>query len=108
MSNPRQVAFDALIKVEKQGGYSNLTLDYVLSKNELNSKDRAFVSNLFYGTVERKITLDYQLSLYLTKPVDKLKTQVVAHTYTILHLTVLQIPKLVKAPYQHLSCFPKY
>lgn len=94
MSNPRQVAFDALIKVEKQGGYSNLTLDYVLSKNELNSKDRAFVSNLFYGTVERKITLDYQLSLYLTKPLKKLKPEVL----TIMRMGAYQILFMDKIP----------
>ena len=66
MSESRQTAFDALIKTERQGGFSNLTLDSVLSKTNLDTRDRSFVSNIFYGVIERQITIDYQLSKYFS------------------------------------------
>ncbi len=94
MSNSRQVAFDALIKMEKQGGFSNLTLDSCLSKTTLDARDRSFVSNLFYGVIERRITLDYQLSLYLSKPLKKLKPEVLV----IMRMGVYQILFMDKVP----------
>ena len=87
MSNPRQIAFEALMKTVRDGGYSNLTLDAVLSKSDLDTRDKSFVSNLFYGVIERQLTVDYQLALYLSKPLKKLKPEVL----TILRLGVYQI-----------------
>ena len=87
MSNPRQIALEALLKTTKDGAYSNLTLDAVLSKSDLDTRDKSFVSNLFYGVIERQLTIDYQLSLYLSKPLKKLKPEVLA----ILRLGAYQI-----------------
>lgn len=78
MVNARKVAFDAIMKLERDSAFSNLTLDAFLNKYELESRDKSFVSALFYGVIERKITLDYNLSLYLQKPLSKLKPEAVA------------------------------
>lgn len=94
MSNPRQIAFDALSKTQRDGGFSNLTIDAVLSKSNLDTRDRSFVSNLFYGVIERQLTIDYQLSLYLSKPIKKLKPEVL----TILRLGAYQILFMDKVP----------
>ncbi len=75
MSTARQIAFNALCKIEKDSSYSNLALDSILSKSELDTRDKSFVSALFYGVIERKLTLDYNLSLYLSKPLKKLKPE---------------------------------
>ena len=68
MSNPRQTAFEALMKTSRDGAFSNLALDSILSKSKLDTRDKSFVSNLFYGVIERQLTIDYQLALYLSKP----------------------------------------
>ncbi|MBQ3136116.1 MAG: 16S rRNA (cytosine(967)-C(5))-methyltransferase RsmB [Clostridia bacterium] len=77
MINTRKVAFEALTKIEKDSAFSNITLDAFLNKYQLDSRDKSFVSALFYGVIERKITLDYNLSLYLQKPISKLKPEAI-------------------------------
>ena len=94
MSNPRQIAFEALMKTARYGAFSNLALDGVLSKTNLDTRDKSFVSNLFYGVIERQITIDYQLSLYLSKPLKKLKPEVLS----ILRAGAYQILFMDKVP----------
>lgn len=94
MQNPRQIAYEALLKTEKEGAYSNIALDFLLSKTDYDTRDKAFVSNLFYGVIERKITLDYQISLYLSKPISKLKKELL----TILRAGAYQILFMDKVP----------
>lgn len=94
MQNPRQLAFEALTKTEKDGAYSNIALDFLLSKSDCDTRDRAFVSNLFYGVIERKITLDYNIALYLSKPINKLKKDVL----TVLRLGAYQLLFMDKVP----------
>lgn len=67
--NERQLAFKILNKIERDNAYSNLTLDAALRENAAASaSSSAFVTALVYGVTERKITLDFILSRYLTKP----------------------------------------
>lgn len=94
MLNPRQIAFEALLKTEKDGAYSNIALDFLLSKTDYDTRDRAFVSNLFYGVIERKLTLDYQIALYLSKPLNKTKSDIL----TLLRLGAYQILFMDKVP----------
>ena len=91
---PRRVAFDILLKIEKDNAYSNLTLDGILSSSGLDTRDKAFVSALVYGVTERKLTLDYQLSSCLNKPLKKLKPQVLV----ILRLGVYQLLFMDRVP----------
>lgn len=94
MINARQIAFEALLKTFKNDAYSNLTLDKFLSKADIDIRDKAFVSALFYGTIERKITIDYQLEKYLSKPLKKLKPEVLI----ILEMGAYQILFMDKVP----------
>ena len=94
MKTPRQSAFDILYKIYKDSAYSNLALDSFLDSSSYSGADRAFVSALVYGVCERTITLDYQLSLYLTQPLKKLKPQVL----TVLRMGAYQILFMDKVP----------
>ncbi len=95
MKNARQTAFEALLKVHKDGAYSNLVLDGLLKENDgLDERDRAFVSNIVYGTLDRLILIDYNLSLYLNQPVRKLKPEL----HTILRMGAYQILFMDKVP----------
>lgn len=73
MKNPRLVAFEALYSILSDNAYSNLTIDKMLS--DVDKKDRGLVSNLVYGVIERKLTLEYIINQYLdgkTKPKVKI------------------------------------
>ena len=74
MDNPRRTAVLALVKQEKSG-YANLVLSQVLQNFTGTPRERAFVSAVFYGTIERQITLDTLLQPMLTKPLAKLDAE---------------------------------
>lgn len=94
MKSARQTAFEILNKIQRDESYSNLVLDSALDKAEIDIKEKRFVSALVYGVTERRITLDYNLSLYLSQPLKKLKPQVL----TALRLGAYQILFMDKIP----------
>lgn len=95
MKSARQVAFEALLKVHKDGAYSNLAVDSLLKENHgLDERDRAFVCNLVYGTLDRLMLIDYNLGLYLNQPVRKLKPEL----HTILRMGTYQLLFMDKVP----------
>ena len=53
----RQVAVQALIRVQDEDAYSNITLDAALRESGLTGRDAAFATALFYLSLERRITL---------------------------------------------------
>ncbi len=95
MKNARQIAFEALLKIHRDSAYSNLAVDVALKENaHLDDRDKAFVSNIVYGTLDRLILIDYNLSLYLNQPVKKLKPEL----HTILRMGVYQLLFMDKVP----------
>ena len=49
MDKARRIAVQALVRQE-ESGFANLVLNAVLEHQNLNGRDRAFVSALFYGS----------------------------------------------------------
>mgnify|MGYP004571142273 FL=1 len=72
---PRMAVLELLLKVS-DNAYSNLALDGLLNKTNYCKQDKAFISRLFYGVIERQVTLDYIISLYSSKPLQKLDKSV--------------------------------
>lgn len=68
----RQITFQALMRVETDSSYSNLTLDKELSESQLDGRDKRFVTGLFYGVIEKKLLLDYNLAVLSEKPLGAL------------------------------------
>ena len=64
--NSRQIAFEILNKIETDDSFSNIMLNNYLKKIE-SSVDKAFISRLVYGVVERKLTLDYIIGKFCKK-----------------------------------------
>ena len=91
MKTTREISTDILHSVLEDGGYANLILNRSLSGME-NRRDRAFVTNLVYGTLHRLTPIDYQLTSFLQKPVRSkdayLKTILRAGFYEILYTSV--------------------
>lgn len=64
--NPRKIAIDVLIRVE-QGAYSHIALKEALLKSEISPLDKAFVTELVYGTIRRRNTLDFIINSFVQK-----------------------------------------
>lgn len=86
----RSVALRALLQMEKYDGYSNVVLDHMLCSSGLSKRDRALASTLFYGVLERQLTLDYWIRQCLREPQKKLDPSAMAAlrcgTYQIMFL----------------------
>ena len=95
VKSARQIAYEILLKIEVSQAYSNLAIDSAVKVYNPDSTDCAFISRLVYGVVERKITLDYAISQYLSKPIKKTKPEVL----TILRLGAYQILYMDKIPH---------
>jgi 16S rRNA (cytosine967-C5)-methyltransferase len=54
----RQVAVEALAQVD-EGGYANLILGELLDTSGMDQRDKAFATELFYGTVRRRRSVDW-------------------------------------------------
>lgn len=94
MPNARKVAVDMLLKVETDSAYSNIILKSTLSQSELSSVDKAFATAIFYGVLDRKITLDYFLDSLTKTPFSKTD----AFTKTVLRAALYQILFMDKVP----------
>lgn len=71
----RVVALGVLVRVD-DSAYSNLVLPGVLRDSGLSTRDRAFVTDLVYGTLRRRRTLDHLLDRALDRPLDALDAPV--------------------------------
>ena len=65
----------ALVRQE-QDGFSNLILDAELRRRELDGRDKAFASAIFYTVLEHRGTIDYILEQFLPKGLAKLDAPV--------------------------------
>ena len=91
---PRLLAYELLLKAEKGNQYSNIILDNALKEHEMGDADKRLASALFYGVIERKITLDYQISKLSARPIKELDTSVM----TALRIGVYQLAFLDRIP----------
>lgn len=72
--NLREMALEILLETEKNGAYPNVLLKQMLDKYiYMEKQERAFLTRLVEGTVERQITLDYLIDHVSKTPVKKMK-----------------------------------
>ena len=69
MKTARQIAVEALGKVNGSKGYSNIVIDKALEQSGLGLRDAAFATALFYGVLERMLTLDHCIAGFSAKRV---------------------------------------
>ncbi|ANK59373.1 16S rRNA (cytosine(967)-C(5))-methyltransferase RsmB [Loigolactobacillus backii] len=90
---PRYLAVDILERVEKEGSYANIALDQVLDRVRLNSSDAGLLTNIVYGVIQHRLTLDYWLAPFIKKP-----QQLEHWVRQVLRLSVYQMTYLDKIP----------
>ena len=94
MDNPRRLALDSLIKAETSASYSNLEVNAVLSKANLEKVDAALYTALYLGVTEKIITLDYLITKYSAMHIKELDTE----TKNALRLGFYQLLYMDKIP----------
>ena len=88
MKNTRETAFQVIYKVLEEGEHSHVVLrQALLQEKDAEKRDRAFVTRLVEGTLERMLTLDYVLNQVSNTPVKKMKPII----RTILRMSVYQL-----------------
>jgi 16S rRNA (cytosine967-C5)-methyltransferase len=93
--NTRELALDCLIEVMEKDRYSHLVLRGVLDKYAyLEKQERAFLTRLVEGTIERTVELDYILDIYSGVKVKKMKPFI----RNLLRMSVYQLRHMDSVP----------
>lgn len=70
----RELVLGILLEVTRDGEYSHIALRNVLNKYQyLDKKDRAFITRVTEGTLERMIEIDYIINQFSNVKVNKMK-----------------------------------
>ncbi|MGE0880088.1 MAG: transcription antitermination factor NusB [Acidimicrobiia bacterium] len=64
----RRIALDTLVRIDTDGAFANLLLPTVLNNADLSKRDRAFVTELVYGTTRMRRACDWLVDRFLAKP----------------------------------------
>lgn len=90
-TNVRALAFETIQDIINDKAYSNIIIDDVLSNNELNRADKGLYTELVYGTLKRKYTLDYLLKPFV-------QTKLKGWVRQLLWMSIYQYVYLDKIP----------
>lgn len=94
MKSARSIVLEALCKMKDEDAFSNIVIDNLLQTSKLDARDRAFASKLFYGVIERSITLDYCISKYSKMPMKKISNDIL----NILRMGIYQLLFMKSVP----------
>ncbi len=90
-TNVRLLAFETIQDIINDKAYSNIIINEVLSNNELNRADKSLFTELVYGTLKRKYTLDYFLKPFV-------QTKLKGWVRQLLWMSIYQYAYLDKIP----------
>jgi len=90
IDNPRLLAFEVLAQVELQGAYSNLLLPKALTESSLDDKDRAFATELVYGTLRMQGRHDH----FISAASDRILEQIDPKALIMLRLGTHQLKQM--------------
>lgn len=94
MGIDRKVAVEVLDAVFFKNAYSNIVLNNALNKYKLNEKDKGFITELIYGTIKHKYTIDIILNNHIKKGIKSVDK----HVLNILRIGIYQLRYLDKVP----------
>lgn len=93
--NIRELILGILMEVAKEGNYSHLVIRSVLEKYQyLDKKERAFLTRVAEGTLQRRIELDYIINQYSKVKVNKMKPVI----QNIMRMSVYQMKYMDSVP----------
>ena len=93
--NDRELILEILLAVTRDGEYSHIALRNVLENYQyLDKSERAFITRVTEGTLERMIELDYIINQFSKTKVDKMKPVI----RTIIRSAVYQLKYMDSVP----------
>lgn len=94
MTDPRYLAVKLLDKTFSSGSYSNLQLDSGLKASDLDDRGKKLCSAVYYGVIERRLTLDHIIGGLSSRPIAKLDSIIL----NILRCGIYQIMYMDSVP----------
>ncbi|SEV91445.1 16S rRNA (cytosine967-C5)-methyltransferase [[Clostridium] fimetarium] len=93
--NLRAVILDILLEVNEHDAYSHIVMNNALSKYQyLDKNERAFITRLAGGTIEKQIELDYIIDFFSKTKITKMKPLI----RNLLRMSVYQIKYMSQVP----------
>lgn len=93
--NERELVLDMLLQITRDGEYSHIVIKNVLDKYQyLDKRERAFITRVVNGTLERMIEIDYIINLFSKVKVNKMKPLI----RTVLRSSVYQMKYMDSVP----------
>lgn len=93
--NERELVLDMLLQITRDGEYSHIVIKNVLDKYQyLDKRERAFITRVVNGTLERMIEIDYIINQFSKVKVNKMKPVI----RTILRSSVYQMKYMDSVP----------
>lgn len=86
----RALALDVLLAVSEKGAYANLELPRALGSSGLDDRDRAFVTELVYGSLRAQGELDAIISVVSSRPAESLESEVLG----VLRMGIYQLLRM--------------
>ncbi|MHB8841953.1 MAG: 16S rRNA (cytosine(967)-C(5))-methyltransferase RsmB [Candidatus Aquicultor sp.] len=83
----REIALEVIHRVHKTGSYANLLLPKKLQESDLDRRDKAFATELTYGTLRAKGMLDWVIQQFSKQKLDKIPDLVL----DLIRMSVYQI-----------------
>ena len=68
----RLLAFDVLDAVNREGAYANLAIGKILESSNLSVQDKAFVTELAFGTIRLQGKYDFAISQFSDRPIAEI------------------------------------
>lgn len=90
----REIALEILYSVETKESYSNLELNFILEKHSPSREERGLATELVYGVLRRRNTLDWIIRQFAERSIDKMTPWI----RNILRLSIYQLLFLERIP----------
>lgn len=84
---PRETALKIIYDIDEKGAYSNIALNKYLEAYELKDVDKAFITELVYGTVKWRLSIDWIIRQFSSIRLKKISPWIL----NILRLGVYQL-----------------
>ncbi|MCJ1979606.1 16S rRNA (cytosine(967)-C(5))-methyltransferase RsmB [Pseudolactococcus carnosus] len=85
-NNPRRVALSIINDVLNNNAYANIALNEKIKSENLTELDKNLVTNLVYGTISKKLTLDWYTKPYVKKTKKWVKNLLAMTVYQIIYM----------------------
>ena len=95
----RLVAYELIAQVNRQGAYANIRLPELLIKTKMNLADKAFTTELAYGTLRMQARHDYIASKFIDRPFGELDEKII----DLLRMGIHQITQMRVADHAAVS-----